>query len=175
MPGFRFVIPWLCLLGLLLPVVSVALAEDPPTTKQQATPAKLEIGLTVIVAGTGDAYIDPRIRDTAAKLAALFPYTRYERKSLILETKTLGEAFRVRLPGNREFLATAQAKTEKDQFKLLVEIPALLKTELRLSDGGQVILGGPTVQDGVLVLVLSAQSLPMMKSATPSTAKEARP
>ena len=168
MPRFWSIITG-CLFAVLLSLGNEARADE----SVPAAEAKLELGLTVIVASSGEAFVDERIRDTARKLSSLFPYTRYERRSLTLETKVLNEAFRVTLPGGREFVATALSRTPDGQIKLSVEIADLLKTELRLKDGGTVILGGPQVENGVLVLVLSAQNLPAPVKALPK--KETAP
>ncbi|MBD3349472.1 MAG: hypothetical protein GF400_09820 [Candidatus Eisenbacteria bacterium] len=130
---------------------------------------------------SGDApVIDPKLSSYGEKLESLFAYRRYsfagssrseagfgaacmfqlpERFSLEVEP----ERFESEGPGRIEMLVTlfhdVQSRDEdlRDERGRATRREIVLRTRIRLENGGVVLLGGPPVGDGVLLLALSAR------------------
>ena len=121
--------------------------------------------------------LDPRLKPLSKSLKSLFAYERY---TFIGEARTvvaLGSTCPFQLP---EYLslevAPAHLEGESgDMIEMVVTLfsdkpsapgrqaagprqqEVVLRTRIRLKNGGTVLLGGPPIQGGVLVLALSAR------------------
>jgi hypothetical protein len=129
---------------------------------------------------TGDPVVDPKLEDYKSKLESLFAYKLYtfagssrsdagfgsactfqlpERFSLEVEP----ERFESEGPGRIEMLVTLFHDSESRQDDGSTERQQatrreiVLRTMIRLENGGVVLLGGPPVGGGVLILALSAR------------------
>jgi hypothetical protein len=150
--------------------ISASMAKAPPAAVRGASEAK---GITV----------DPKLATFDRKLRSLFAYRRY---SFLGESKsespfgemcsfTLPEHFALEVEPQRvevadgeeriEMLVTlfrrpppmAASLAEGDAPALRPEREVVLRTRIRLENGGTVLLGGPPIESGVLILALSAR------------------
>jgi len=75
-------------------------------------------------------------------------------------TLSVGETGDFGLPGNRSMRATP-VPAKGNKVRLAVQIMEgdrnLLSTTIGLTRGGMVLVGGPSYQEGVLILIISAE------------------
>lgn len=104
--------------------------------------------------------IDPALSKLKSKLQSMFNYSSYKMLDRQKRSLGVGETGEIPLPGNRILKATP-ASIEGSKIKLDVQIleggKNKLTTALGLNRGGMVLVGGPTYQNGVLILVISAE------------------
>ncbi|MGZ8441518.1 MAG: hypothetical protein ACXWXD_12170 [Candidatus Deferrimicrobiaceae bacterium] len=104
--------------------------------------------------------IDPALGTIRGKLHSMFSYTSYRMLDRKRRTLAVGETGEFELPGRRTMRATPlPARGEK--VRLSVQISDgprnLLTPTLGLRRGGMVLVGGPSHQAGVLILIISAE------------------
>ncbi len=121
------------------------------------SPVSVELG--VAVASNEGSQIDPQLADIRAKLKAMFDYTSYRMLDRRKRTLAVGETGDFGLPGGRSMRVTP-VPSAGNKVRLAVKISEgqrnLLTTTLGLSRGGMVLVGGPSYQNGVLILIISA-------------------
>jgi len=121
--------------------------------------------------------IDARLARLTDKLTSLFAYTRYAFLGRMQAQGAFGEPTLIAVPG-RFTLSVEPQRFEGDdnrRIEMLVtlsrDLPTkpeegvrprqapevLLRTRIRLENGGTVLLGGPPLEKGVLILALSAE------------------
>jgi hypothetical protein len=161
--------------GVTVQVTSIVAStgESPPVAVRVAGEAK---GITV----------DPRLAGFGKKLRSLFAYSRYSFLGKSTSASTFGEMSAFALP-ERFSLEVEPQRVEvadgEERIEMLVTLfkqpPApvmalgesdarsrpmrpqreiVLRTRIRLENGGTVLLGGPPIKNGVLILALSARS-----------------
>jgi hypothetical protein len=90
----------------------------------------------------------------------MFNYTAYKMLDRQKRTIAVGGTGEIPLPGNRILKATP-ASLEGGKIKLNIQIleggKDKLTTSLGLNKGGMVLVGGPAYQNGVLILIISAE------------------
>ncbi len=160
-------------LAAVLAFSSVSLAKD------------VTVEVTSIAAATvpaeelsrsGGPVIDAKIKAFAPKLQSLFAYNSYSFLGLARSETEFGDAVRLELP-EHFVLEVRPERFEKDgigRIEMMVtlmkdlrtEVAAgrgqpreeiILRTKIRLENGGTVLLGGPPISGGVLILALSAR------------------
>lgn len=140
---------------LLLAVAAILLS---PCRLHAAASAVIEVG--VAHASHEGSSIDPALSKLKSKLQSMFNYSSYKMLDRQKRTVAVGETAEVPLPGNRLFKATA-VSIDGGKIKLDVQIleggKNKLTTSLGLNKGGMVLVGGPAWQNGVLILVISAE------------------
>jgi len=133
----------------------LALAAGAATPAE--TPVSVELG--VAVASNDGSRIDPQLANIRAKLKAMFDYTSYRMLDRRKRTLAVGETGEFGLPGGRSMRVTP-VPSAANKVRLAVQIREgqrnLLTTTLGLSRGGMVLVGGPSYQNGVLILIISA-------------------
>jgi hypothetical protein len=141
------VLPLLFILAILLPAVAHA-----------APSVTVEVG--VAHASNEGSSIDPALSKLKSKLQDMFKYSSYKMLDRQKRTIAVGATGEIPLPGNRVLKATP-ASVEGGKIKLDVQILEAgknkLTTSLGLNKGGMVLVGGPAYQNGVLILVISAE------------------
>ena len=123
--------------------------------------------------------VDPKLSGYAEKLRSLFAYERYSFIGSSRAGAAFGGVCSFQLP-ERFALEVEPERFEPEgrgRIEMLVtlfqEVPSrsrdgaarrgapereiVLRTRIRLKSGGTVLLGGPSVEDGVLILALSAR------------------
>jgi hypothetical protein len=142
----------------------------------------VQVGVTSISASSrasggaeASAVVDPRLAPLAKKLQALFAYTRYTFLSKAQTETTPGRTATIQLPerfslevqpeqprpdseGRLELMVTLFRETGEGRGGRGDEVgEVVLRTRIRLENGGTVLLGGPPIAGGVLILALTAR------------------
>ncbi len=124
-----------------------------------AAEAPVSVELGVAVASNEGSRIDPQLADIRTKLKAMFDYTSYRMLDRRKRTLAIGETGDFGLPGGRSMRVTP-VPSAGNKVRLAVQLQEgprkLLTTTLGLSRGGMVLVGGPSYQNGVLILIISA-------------------
>lgn len=138
------------ILAVLLLAAGTAASSDAPVS----------VDLGVAVASNEGTRIDPQLADLRTKLKAMFDYTSYRMVDRRKRTLAVGETGEFPLPGGRSMRVTP-APSSGGKVRLAVQIMEgqrnLLTTTLGLSRGGMVLVGGPAYQNGVMILIISAE------------------
>lgn len=146
----RAIAPALLLLPLLLLLAAVP--------SEAANAVSVDVG-SVYASNEGTS-IDPALGTIRGKLQSMFNYTSYRMLDRKRRSLSVGEAGEFDLPGRRTMRATL-LPARGDKVRLTVQISEgprnLLTTTLGLRRGGMVLVGGPTHQAGVLILIISAE------------------
>lgn len=126
----------------------------------------------------GSPVIDSRLSGIAGKLKALFAYKRYDFLGSLQAEAAFGSSMPMALPGRftleiepEQFEPGRRGRIEmmvtlardaqtgrQERGEGRSEREIFLRTNIRLENGGTVLLGGPPVEGGVLILALSARS-----------------
>ncbi len=143
-------IPATALFVILLFAHAVAASPDAPVA--------IDVG--VVVASSEGAAMDPALTPIRNQLQSMFNYSSYRLLERLKRNLAVGETGNFGLPGNRSMrLTPVPAKGNK--VRLAVQIMEgernLLTTTLGLTRGGLVLVGGPSYQKGVLILIISAE------------------
>jgi hypothetical protein len=126
--------------------------------------------------------LDPRLAPFAKNLRSLFAYDSYTFLNKDRDAIEFGEATMFRLPEHfaieivperpgedgsdmvemvvtlfREKERRVKGSAREDDGRESPEREVVLRTKIRLKNGGTVLLGGPPIKAGVLVLALSAR------------------
>ena len=139
------------LLVLLLPCTG-------PGNATAAESVSVEIGS--VYASNEGASMDPVLGNIRGKLQSMFNYTSYKLLDRKRRSLAVGETGEFELPGRRSMRVTP-VPAQGSKVRLSVQISEgaknLLTTTLGLSRGGMVLVGGPSHQAGVLILIISAE------------------
>ena len=104
--------------------------------------------------------IDPALGTIQGKLRSMFNYTSYRMLDRKRRTLSVGESGEFELPDRRSMQATPLS-ARGDKVRLSIRISEgtrnLLTTTIGLRRGGMVLVGGPSHQAGVLILIISAE------------------
>src|SRR5512134_3142833 len=123
-----------------------------------ADTVSVEIGS--VYASNEGASMDPVLGNIRGKLQSMFNYTSYKLLDRKRRSLAVGETGEFELPGRRTMRVTPQP-AQGNKVRLSVQITEgaknLLNTTLGLSRGGMVLVGAPTHQSGVLILIISAE------------------
>jgi len=120
--------------------------------------------------------VDPKLSAFAKKLQSLFAYTRYSFLGTSQAQTPFGRAASIQLPErfSLEVHPEPPRPGDKGRIEMMVSLlrdgggredsgrrrpqaEVVLRTRIRLENGGTVLLGGPPIQGGVLILALSAR------------------
>ena len=125
-----------------------------------AGPGSVSVDVGSVYASNEGASIDPALGNIRGKLQAMFNYSSYRMLDRKRRSLAIGEAGDFELPGGRMMRATPLS-SERNKVRLSIRISDgsrnLLTTKLGLSRGGMVLVGGPSHQAGVLILIISAE------------------
>ena len=166
----------LTLIALLHGVVSPAAARDVMIEVTSISASMLTEEERASADGTID--LDPRLRPFSKNLRSLFAYERYSFLSKDRTAIEFGTAVPFQLPEHFSLeVAPEQLEPgESNMIEMMVtlyreaprrgdrgrpgepEREVVLRTKIRLKNGGTVLLGGPPISSGVLVLALSARA-----------------
>ena len=122
--------------------------------------AQVQARVRVIQASNEGSSIDPSLRDVHDQLGSLFSFTSY--RLLKDETLSLSLNRSVEIPVHKgraiELSLTGQRRdTAEIRVKIKGEGADMLNTQVRLSPGRTVLIGGPKHGQGVAIIALSAR------------------
>lgn len=147
--GFNIVRKYLPLL-----IIFLILLSSPITN------AQIQTRLRVIQASSTERGIDPSLKDIHNQLGSLFSFTSYRLlKDEIINLSPNSPSVIPIQPGR--FIEIILIGFRRDTAELRLRIKRdredILNTQLRLSSGRTVIIGGPKHGEGVVILALSAR------------------
>ena len=122
--------------------------------------------------------VDPKLASFAKKLQSLFAYTRYSFLGKSQTQTRSGRASTIQLPERFSLEVQPEPPRPDDEGRIEMMVTLLrdegeerlgpgrgraraevvLRTRIRLENGGTVLLGGPPIAGGVLILALTARS-----------------
>ena len=121
-------------------------------------PVAVDVG--VVLASNEGTTMDPALSSIQNQLRSMFTYSSYRMLDRLKRTLNEGETGDFVLPGNRSMRVTP-VPSEGTKVRLAVQIMEgernLLTTTLGLKRGGMVLVGGPSYQKGVLILIISGE------------------
>ena len=139
-----------------LALVLLALLAAVPS--EAADTVSVDVG--AVYASNEGTSIDPALGTIRGKLRSMFNYTSYRMLDRKRRSLSVGETGEFELPGRRSMQATL-LPAQGDKIRLSIQITEgprkLLTTTLGLRRGGMVLVGGPSYQAGVLILIISAE------------------
>ena len=175
------------LIALALTSAPPARAADSVTVQVTSIAASMEKAPPARAGRASEAsgvVVDPKLAGYGNKLRSLFAYSRYSFLGKSMSASSFGEMSSFALP-ERFALEVEPQRVEvadgEERIEMLVTLfrqpppPAMalaegnapqarperevvLRTRIRLENGGTVLLGGPPIKNGVLILALSARS-----------------
>lgn len=146
--------------GIIVEVISISAAPRGEATRDDAT-----------------VKLDPRLKPLSKNLRSLFAYESYTFLASERATVAFGEECPFKLPehftlevaperfdpsrsGMIEMLVTLyreEQQSGRGRGPRPPEREVILRTKIRLKNGGTVLLGGPPIRSGILVMALSAR------------------
>jgi hypothetical protein len=114
----------------------------------------------VIYAANQPGGVDNRLGSLAANLEKTFRYSMYQLLDAPKGSATLNQTWRTGLPDNRSLEITPTV-IQDAQYNLTVRVLGAggqpsVNTAVRLRRGATVLVGGPSHQQGVLIIAISA-------------------
>jgi len=119
----------------------------------------VSVDVGAIYASNAGTSVDPALNNIRGKLQSMFNYSSYKMLDRKRRTLAAGETGEFELPGRRTmYVAPLPAQGRKVRLSVVIQEGGknLLSTTLGLSRGGMVLVGGPTHEAGVLILIISA-------------------
>ncbi|OGP65895.1 MAG: hypothetical protein A2169_03675 [Deltaproteobacteria bacterium RBG_13_47_9] len=137
--------------SILVLILSLSLASE--------APAQVQTRIRIIQASNVDSNIDPSLRDVHGQLGSLFNFTSY--RLLRDETLSLSPNQPAEISVHKDIsLEITWVGKHKNIPELRVIIKRqrtdILNTQVRLSPGRTVLIGGPKHGEGVAILAFSA-------------------
>jgi hypothetical protein len=130
----------------------------PSVPSGAANAVSVDVG--AVYASNEGTSIDPALGTIRGKLQSMFNYTSYRMLDRKRRSLAVGETGEFELPGRRSMRATP-LPAQGNKVRLSIQISdgqrKLLTTTLGLNRGGMVLVGGPSYQAGVLILIISAE------------------
>lgn len=112
-----------------------------------------------IYASNAGSSVDPALNNIRGKLQSMFNYSSYKMLDRKRRSLAVGETGDFELPGHRT-MRVSPLPAKENKVRLSVNIREggknLLATTIGLSRGGMVLVGGPSHEAGVLILIISA-------------------
>ncbi|MGE5247568.1 MAG: hypothetical protein ACM3L8_04400 [Verrucomicrobiota bacterium] len=118
------------------------------------------VDVGAVYASNEGSSVDPALREIRGKLRAMFNYTSYRMLDRKRQTLAVGASGDFALPGQRS-MRVSPLQSPPNKVRLLIRIEEagkqLLTTTLGMPRGGMVLVGGPSYQSGVLILIIAAE------------------
>ncbi len=122
--------------------------------------SSMEVGVEIIKATKKLNIVDPQLKDVAAEIAPVLNYTGFTLIKKSEQKLTPGKISEILLSSKRVLKLTFKG-FEQNQGRLLVEIlekkKKVFHTVLLLVDKGFVLIGGPSYEEGVLLLRIGVE------------------
>jgi hypothetical protein len=138
-------------------LISLTAAGLPPPA---AGADAVRLGVDVIYASNEGQRVDPSLAGVERQLRT-FRYSSFRRLGSHQLVRSIGQQGTIPLPGGRTLLLAPQG-VSGGSVVLLLSIQgggrAPFNTELKLANGGTILVGGPAHEAGVLILAVTAAS-----------------
>ena len=124
------------------------------------TLSQIQTRLRIIEASNKGSTVDPSLRDVHGQLGSLFNFTSY--RLLKDENLSLSPNRPVEIPAHSAVsLEVTLIRQQKDMAEFRIKIrrqgTEILNTQVRLSPGRTVLIGGPKHGEGIAILALSSR------------------
>lgn len=122
--------------------------------------AQVEARVRIIEASNRGGTVDPSLKDVHGQLGSLFSFTSYRLLKDEMVPVYLRQPVVVSVPPDRSLeitLLSERRETVEMRLRIRRENMETLNTQVRLSPGRTILIGGPRHGDGVLILALSAR------------------
>jgi hypothetical protein len=117
------------------------------------------IDVGAVYASNSGSAIDPALIQIRGKLRSMFNYTSYKMLERRRRELSVGETGDFELPGRRN-MRVRPLPAPGNKVRLAIQLQEggrnLLTTTLGLRRGGMVLVGGPSYDSGVLILIIAA-------------------
>lgn len=119
----------------------------------------VSVDVGTIYASNEGSSVDPALNYIHGKLQSMFNYSSYKILDRKRRSLAVGETGDYELPGRR-IMHISPLPAKDNKVRLSVNIREggknLLSTTIGMSRGGMVLVGGPSHEAGVLILIISA-------------------
>jgi hypothetical protein len=136
-------------LGLTLPLLFASIAASQVQTR-----------IRLIEASNVGLYIDPSLRDVHNELGSLFNFTSYRLLRDLNLSLSGNRPVELPVHGGRSMEVTLVGEyknTVELRLKIKREGTPILNTQVRLSSGRTILIGGPRHGEGVIIFAISAR------------------
>ena len=122
--------------------------------------AQVQVQMRAIKASNVEQGIDPSLKDIHSELGSLFSFTSYR---LLRDEKlnlTLNQPVSISLRSGRFIEVTLvglRRNVAELRIRVVRETTDILNTQVRLSPGRTVLIGGPRLREGVIIYALYAR------------------
>jgi hypothetical protein len=145
------------------PAGGVPAAGGAPVAASQpaSQPVTVELRMRVAIGSQKGSMLDPRLSDLYGSLKPLV-YTSYSVKEDRTLSVELHGQTKISLPEGRNVILTVKEYKPKSRprVRVRIEIPELkFATETTIGSGGTLVVGGPKVEDGVLLFAVGVTKL----------------
>jgi hypothetical protein len=120
---------------------------------------EVQVQLTAIKASHNGTNVDPGLGEMADEIKSLFSYSSFAKVKTYSIVLPEGAEDRVVLPQDQNLVLTYNGLDEKGNISLHVSIAGLMNTDFALVNGGHILIGGPSYEDGVLILLCEAKTM----------------
>jgi hypothetical protein len=118
------------------------------------------VDVGAVYASNQGSSIDPALRHIRGKIQSMFNFTSYRMLDRKRQTLAVGESGDFELPGQRSMrVSPLPSRPNKVRLSIRIEEAGknLLTTTLGMPRGGMVLVGGPSYEAGVLILIIAAE------------------
>lgn len=148
---------------LLLVTQAPAGAHGPP---DHSADHPVEVEINSVLAANTDEGTDAALQSMSRQLARLFRYTTYRLLNHQVAKTRCGEENSFSLPGGRilhVYPRSFDGHMIAMQLVLFQGERPIMSTDLKLSNGGVLMVGGPHYEQGMLIIVIAAEA-PLLPS-----------
>ena len=146
---------------LLAVLLSAAEPASAPTNLPASQPVTVELRVRTAIASKKGTELDPRLNDLFGSLKEMV-YTHYQMTDDHPLSIELNAQAKVALPGGRTLVISPTASSTKGRprVRIRIEIPELkFMTRVWIGAGGTLVVGGPKIEDGVLLFAVGVTKL----------------
>jgi len=136
-------------------------AEPAAASLPASPPVTVELRVRTAVGSKKGTELDPRLSDLFGSLKEM-AYTHYQMTDDHPLSIELNGQAKVMLPGGRTLVVSPKEYSAKGRPRVRVgiEIPELkFKTRVWIGAGGTLVVGGPKIEDGVLLFAVGVTKL----------------
>ena len=146
---------------LLFAVLLLSAPETAAASQPASQPITVELRVRTAVGSKKGTELDPRLSDLFGSLKEMV-YTHYQLTDDHPLTVELNAQAKMSLPGGRTLVISPTASSTKGRprVRIRIDIPELkFTTRVWIGAGGTLVVGGPKIEDGVLLFAVGVTKL----------------
>jgi hypothetical protein len=155
---------WLCAAD----TAAASIPASAPALAPASQPIMVELRVRTVVGNKKGTELDPHLSDLFGSLKNL-NYSHYQMADERELTVELGAQAKVALPGGHVLVLSPKEYNPKGRprVRVRIEIPELkFNTRAWIGAGGTLVVGGPKIEDGVLLFAVGVTDLPAKAQAS---------